>query len=468
MRLMSTALSSRSHTSNNTIIDEDSSRATLLLESRGKEKWGWLQRLGQWYRLTVPLPLTTNKLNSPKTLDRTLDSRELEGTVESTEFPSTEQAMSSHNSTQQGETQPGAQKIGASTEITNTVMSGSTSLTASHLAWPLGFNACSAFGAFSQDKLKKSWTGPIVTTSATFGHLLHHHATLNTTSTRDVESQFDTGALYPTLLSPIIPPLSSLSTLPLVSNYSIEPSTSIICRFRPHPSHDNPIAKYGPELELHLTPAADKQSDSLSWENTKKRLIAIFSSNDLNVMIPNAPVDFQVTQRLSFEMNPETLEKSSALKRFIETSIFDLAEGTLLTPPTIELPIPRALCTDQYFMDRNDVTKSNSTDHLRNDGEPQTERTFENTNLRILYMFTGLELHQTGIEPYLGHCLRYSSIEAGHHGGRRGEISLDFDPHRASSEEEQSGLSKAFLDTAFDIATGKYFSWIGANQPSHN
>src|SRR6185312_6410278 len=123
------------------------------------------------------------------------------------------------------------------------------------------------------------------------------------------------------------------------------------------------------------------------------------------------------------------------MKSFFEKSQLNLREGQLRTPSQAMLRVPGSW--------------------LRGSGSGRM-----NTEKRdVLYDFRGTEIHQTVEMPWNGHTLRYSSIEAGQHGGQRQVITLQAglpgENQVAFKDERRVG----FLQLVENMATGKCFSW---------
>jgi hypothetical protein len=75
------------------------------------------------------------------------------------------------------------------------------------------------------------------------------------------------------------------------------------------------------------------------------------------------------------------------------------------------------------------------------------------------YAFRGLEIHQTVEMPWRDHTLRYSSIEAGQHGGQRQELTLQAGLPGYPGTSFKGKKRNSFLQLVEDMATGQCFSW---------
>src|SRR5699024_9790202 len=131
----------------------------------------------------------------------------------------------------------------------------------------------------------------------------------------------------PLHLKPVSPPVSALTSLAADAVASAD--TTLVIRFRARESA-------APSLELHLSVPDD---GPVTWEGTKKKLVAVRYSWAADVQLPLLPVDASIQQSLASEMVQETLESNSSLRTFIEASKLDLS-ADLLTPPSLPLSLP--------------------------------------------------------------------------------------------------------------------------------
>ncbi|CAI4218221.1 unnamed protein product [Parascedosporium putredinis] len=93
--------------------------------------------------------------------------------------------------------------------------------------------------------------------------------------------------------------------------------------------------------------------------------------------------------------------------------------------------------------------------------------------VNVAYTFAGLELHTTASIPFRGHILRYTAVEGGHRAGRSGRLSLEAAPapgddgNSSSASPSDSKLQRAFLKEVAQIARGAYFPWTGTRPVDH-
>ncbi|KAH9235028.1 hypothetical protein K456DRAFT_51887 [Colletotrichum gloeosporioides 23] len=299
-----------------------------------------------------------------------------------------------------------------------------------------------------RERRSKSYTA----TTASFGHILHKNA--------DAVNMAAAADPSPHIFSPTSPPPASLAALSERLNSSKPVTTSLVLTFRALPSIHESKPEYsiktqyftrvqklekpsdavkpssGPVrrpdlLELQLTIPDDLPEGPLMWDSCPKRLVVVADQTHTDVSIPDQPVDLRISQSDLRVMSASALD-DSPFREYIDTAELDLLAGRLGPPPMIRI-------ADTPF-----------NPPIKNPSEPTD------------YMFTGLEMRRTLEADYRGHKLLYTSVQAGHHGGRRAEMVLEAQPADPSlSPEEQELHAASFLSLAKDLAQGKVVKWVG-------
>ncbi|EQB55272.1 hypothetical protein CGLO_04816 [Colletotrichum gloeosporioides Cg-14] len=271
-------------------------------------------------------------------------------------------------------------------------------------------------------------------TAASFGHILHKNADAFNVATATDPS--------PHIFSPTSPPPASLVALSQSLNSSKPVTTSLVLTFRslpsvndlkPNKSNESAKLETGrPDLlELQLTIPDDLPEGPLTWDSCPKRLVVVADQHHTDVSLPDQPVDLRISQTDMRVISASALD-DSPFREYINTAELDLLAGRLGPPPMIRI-------ADTPF-------------------NPQIKNPSEPTD----YMFAGLEMRRTLEADYQGHKLLYTSVQAGHHGGRRAEMVLEAQPADPSLPPEEQDLHAArFLSLAKDLAQGKVVKWVG-------
>ncbi|RSL66155.1 hypothetical protein CEP54_003945 [Fusarium duplospermum] len=226
--------------------------------------------------------------------------------------------------------------------------------------------------------------------------------------------------------SPLIPHPASFSALKPENSGILTQSTAIILNLSVHGDRST-VNKLGPAIQVRLP--VDAEADLANYSIPKVAAaycVVPWFRNEL--MLPGESVDVRIQHE---RILPLDLPQSG-LKKFLAASEFNLLQGHLRTPSQAILKLP-----PKYI----------------NPIKP-TLRPQEHT-----YTFRGLEIHQTVEMPWRGHTLRYSSIEAGQHGGQRQELTLQAGRPNDLGTSFKGEKSKSFLQLVEDMATGKCFSW---------
>ncbi|KAF4960520.1 hypothetical protein FSARC_10450 [Fusarium sarcochroum] len=263
-------------------------------------------------------------------------------------------------------------------------------------------------------------------TIATFGHILH----------RVTDPSIESLSRGRRILSPLTPHPASFSALKPDDDKPLKQSTTIILNLAPRETHAESLdnlrtTKTRPPVcvKLPVNSDADLENFSIPEDATAECLVPLHITD---VLLPHESVDVRLKHERSLSLDIN----QPGLKKFLETSQFNLLQGHLQTPSQATLSIPRAW----LYGNRGNCDKTGR-------------------NVEVLYDFRGLEIHQNIEMPWRNHTLRYSSIEAGQHGGQRQEITLQ----AGTPENDQFAFSgeakETFLQLVEDMATGKCFSW---------
>ncbi|KAL6856668.1 mitochondrial inner-membrane-bound regulator domain-containing protein [Trichoderma novae-zelandiae] len=269
--------------------------------------------------------------------------------------------------------------------------------------------------------------------TASFGHVLHGR------SSRTVPAM----AKHRRLLSPVLPHPASFTSLSDEDKPMAQRAT-IVLNFFPDPTQaPTKLDSAPPSIQLRL-PAdlgADLADFSLPPDSA---LFGVAAKHISDVLLPSESVDVRLTQTHLLPLDPS----QEFVKEFISQCEFNPPRGLLKTPSKATFSIPKAW-----------VTSPKAT------GRPSK------ATINVPYIFVGSEIHQAVELEFHGHTLCYSSIDAGRHGGRRQELSLQAGPPQ-SKDATPLTLDKAeasrFLSLVGRVAAGDYFSWHNGSQLMRN
>lgn len=225
---------------------------------------------------------------------------------------------------------------------------------------------------------------------------------------------------------PLIPHPASFSALKPEDSGILTQTTAIILNLSVHGDRST-ANKLGPPIQVRLPVGAE--ADLANFDIPKDAAaycVVPWFRNEL--LLPGESVDVRIQHD---RILPLDLHQSGLIK-FLASSEFNLLQGHLQTPSQAILRLP-----PRYINPINPTLR------------PQ----------KHTYIFRGLEIHQTVEMPWRGHTLRYSSIEAGQHGGQRQELSLQAGRPKDTGISFGGEKSKSFLQLVEDMATGKCFSW---------
>ncbi|KAH7200165.1 mitochondrial inner-membrane-bound regulator-domain-containing protein [Fusarium oxysporum] len=287
---------------------------------------------------------------------------------------------------------------------------------------PLGLSSESAI---PEEKCPR--TGNVDATTATFGHILHQRAS---TSMKELYRKRR-------ILAPLTPHPAAFSALKPDNDLPLKETTSIVMHLSPHfDSSKSPVTdpkkKLPADPAVYITIPVHPQADLDNFKIPDDVTAHIYVPwHNSDVLLPTEAVDVRLEHKRSHTL-PIT---HPGMKSFFEKSQLNLREGQLRTPSQAMLRVPGSW--------------------LRGSGSGRM-----NTEKRdVLYDFRGTEIHQTVEMPWNGHTLRYSSIEAGQHGGQRQEITLQAGLPGENPVAFKDERRVGFLQLVEDMATGKCFSW---------
>lgn len=248
---------------------------------------------------------------------------------------------------------------------------------------------------------------------ATFGHVLH------AADTKKAALFSKSGRV----LAPVVPHPAALTAITADAPVPSVQKTTIVLHFEP----SGPIAldHVGrlPQIRLYMpvNPYSDLSAFSIPATST---LEAAHLPQQIDCLFPGAAVDarFQIRQVLQLDKDHEPLQN------FLRASEFNLLQGRLRTPSETSFAIP-----PHY-----------AASHSGSGSEPPSSMA------TVAYRFMGLEIQQTIEMEWRGHTLKYSSIEAGQHGGQQQTLSLTARQHGDWAETAR------LVD---EVARGAHFSW---------
>ncbi|KAK2599981.1 hypothetical protein QQS21_005283 [Conoideocrella luteorostrata] len=258
--------------------------------------------------------------------------------------------------------------------------------------------------------------------TATFGTILHTEKKIQTA--RSAKTRL--------VLLPVIPHPAALTLLTADSAVPSTQKTAIVLHFAadrtllPQSTSSSPL----PQVRLHVPINPFTDLSNFSFSNTSA-LEAVIPQQHTDILLPDESVDVRFTQMRLVPLDPG----QASLQEFFQASEFNLLQGKLRTPSKTTFSIP-----DQWLP----VQRSSTS----------TEQTTS-----VPYMFMGLEIHQTIDMEWQGHILRYSSIEAGHHGGQQQKLSLVVGLCSGDSMAVTQEKLRGFLQSAEEIACDVHFSW---------
>lgn len=259
-------------------------------------------------------------------------------------------------------------------------------------------------------------------TTATFGHILHSKT----------EASVKTLSRSRRILSPFTPHPASFSALKPDNDKPLKESTTIVMHLVPRVDRKSGFIKSPEDPAVRIKIPVNADADLSNFTIPSDMVAECFVPWQIHdVLLPSYDVDV----RLQHERFCPLKINQPGLQKFLETSQFNLLEGQLRTPSQATLTVPGSWTNGPRSGNAN--TKQED----------------------VLYDFRGTEIHQTVEMPWRGHTLRYSSIEAGQHGGQRQEVTLQTGNEDTIDIGFQGERMETFLQLVDEMATGKCFSW---------
>ncbi|KAG5664380.1 hypothetical protein KAF25_008114 [Fusarium avenaceum] len=259
-------------------------------------------------------------------------------------------------------------------------------------------------------------------TTATFGHILHSKA----------ETSVKSLSRSRRILSPFTPHPASFSALKPDNDKPLKESTTIVMHLVPRVDRKSDIVKSPEDPAVRIKIPVNVDADLNNFTIPSDMVAECFVPWQIHdVLLPSYDVDIRFQQE---RFCPLKIDQPG-LQKFLETSQFNLLKGRLRTPSQATLTVPGSWTNGP----RSGNASTESED--------------------VLYDFRGTEIHQTVEMPWRGHTLRYSSIEAGQHGGQRQEVTLQTGNEDTVDIGSHSERTETFLQLVDEIATGKCFSW---------
>jgi hypothetical protein len=157
------------------------------------------------------------------------------------------------------------------------------------------------------------------------------------------------------------------------------------------------------------------------------RVLAVLENARSDVMLPANSVDIRYENLVTRKLFKKRNGDMSWLQDFIDSSIFEIQRGRMKTPPSLTVPIDRAMLTE----------------------EAQAALRFSAETQHVEYIFAGLEIHKRISLVWKGWRLCYSSIDAGRAGGCRSELRLL--PISTQPDSSQADFIKASIEIAHEI-----------------
>ncbi|KAI5464215.1 mitochondrial inner-membrane-bound regulator-domain-containing protein [Mariannaea sp. PMI_226] len=259
-------------------------------------------------------------------------------------------------------------------------------------------------------------------TTATFGHILHSHVSKSKAKISSANR----------IISPVIPHPAAFSALTPDNEEGSTQKTSIVLKFAPHVDRSTRLENVGPPVRLTIPITSEVMSYYHFKVPEESILETVVPWHVDDVILASQSVDARLVNQRHFHLDLN----QPGIQEFLQVARFNLREGRLQTPKDVTLSVP----------------ENWQSAGSKGDKAPDT-------SISMLYDFRGIEIHQTLEMAWQNHTLRYSVIEAGQHGGKRQEISLQAGPPGAPLSDFKTKQRENFLKCVEDIATGKFWSW---------
>ncbi|GAO14825.1 hypothetical protein UVI_02005530 [Ustilaginoidea virens] len=273
-----------------------------------------------------------------------------------------------------------------------------------------------------------------VETVATFGHILHMEQGPRTAKS----------AAKRRTLCPVVPHPAALTHTTADAPAPSAQERSIILNFAADATA--PSSSVGgaipPPVRLRVPINALTDLSNFSFPRTSV-LEAVLPWREIDILLPNESVDVRISQTRLLPLDAG----QAPLQEFLRASEFNPLQGRLLTPSKTTFSIPGTWV---------------SAEQCRPAPAGQPAGQPANLLVNLPYTFAGLEIHQAIDLDWKGHVLRYSSTEAGQHGGQQQRLSLA-SAAAAAPGSSNGGMTRdqlqSFLTLVEETATGVHFSW---------
>lgn len=252
-----------------------------------------------------------------------------------------------------------------------------------------------------------------------------------------------------------MPPLFSLDPPGKIPPSYLD--STILMRFLPAPDQAAGTSSHRPpSLELAINIREPHGEEGYISGVTYLR--AVRETHVVDVCLPEAPVDFRLTQTRAASLVGDVVldaPGTAALHEFLARSRLEPQHGKLETPARLRgVGLPRHL----FAAASDQETGGSSADGhgLGGSDEQQQQQLVEAD-----YIFAGLEVRRALETTLDGWRLVYTSVEAGQGGGQRAELSLGAAPGWDWALARAAGdvTGEAFLDSAYRLAEGKLLAW---------
>ncbi|KAG7140036.1 hypothetical protein HYQ45_003119 [Verticillium longisporum] len=318
------------------------------------------------------------------------------------------------------------------------------------------------------------WSAFEQNVSTTFGHVLFDHDN-GTLDVKNLQTQDDgvavlapakDGVSRQRIFSAVVPSPAGLAALNNLAP-ATPASTTMILRFATSPASTGARYLFDPadgatqihastapasHLEIHVAVPDELPADGrLTWDaSPTKHVRAISNESLIDVPLPDRPVDLRLaTTSVSSLIDVDAVP---ALRAFIDASHLDLVSGNLRTPPRLFIPEDQLAPLAQSSAEGRDAPSS------RTGRKPKAaDDVFAHRSGCRTFEFLGLEVRRAVELDYEGHKLRYASVEAGLHGGRRAELALDMGLLGKGGDEAEHRAR--YVGLARRLADGELVTW---------
>lgn len=250
--------------------------------------------------------------------------------------------------------------------------------------------------------------------TATFGHILQEQ----TTSLGQDKSLCQ-------VLSPVVPHPAAFTDF-VKERDDITKRVYILLNFVPVATNSSGMQRT-PEVRLKLPVDPERDFSNFTMSDTSS-LYAMRMGYRKDLLLPEDDIDVRIDRQDTYELD---MSSQPQIREFFAASEFNLVEGRLKTPSKTQITIPKSWLDTKYKRVSNTIN----------------------------YDFAGLEIHQTVDVKYGEMTLRYSSVEAGQHGGTRQELTFSTMLEVTKFPEQKA----EFLKAVEGFASGKTFPWMGGH-----